>query len=95
MIEQWMRRLAPIVVALLMSAFLLSMAPAASLGPIWLLGVLAVLGILWVSWQPEGAERDDMLPAIAIVISALGLTMLARLSPEHAQKQQLWLLISL
>ncbi|MBC5815258.1 MAG: FtsW/RodA/SpoVE family cell cycle protein [Candidatus Eremiobacteraeota bacterium] len=91
----WIRRLAPIFVALLIAAFLLHMAPAGSLGPGWLLLVLAVLGIAWVSWQPTDSQRDDMLPAIAIIISALGLTMLARLSPEHAHKQQLWLLISL
>jgi len=91
----WIRRLAPVFVALLIAAFLVHMAPAGSLGPGWLLLVLAVLGIAWVSWQPTDSQRDDMLPAIAIIISALGLTMLARLSPEHAHKQQLWLLISL
>lgn len=95
MTAMWIRRLAPIFVALLIAAFLLHMAPAGSLGPGWLLLVLAVLGIAWVSWQPTDSQRDDMLPAIAIIISALGLTMLARLSPEHAHKQQLWLLISL
>ncbi|MFN2528205.1 MAG: FtsW/RodA/SpoVE family cell cycle protein [Candidatus Baltobacteraceae bacterium] len=91
----WIRRLAPVFVALLIAAFLLQMAPRGSLGPFWLLLFLAVLGVGWVSWQPPESQRDDMLPAIAIVIAALGLTMLARLSPEHAHKQQLWLLISL
>jgi len=91
----WIRRLAPICVALLIAAFLLQMAPAGSLGPVWLLLFLAALGIGWVCWQPADSQRDDMLPAIAILIAALGLTMLARLSPEHAHKQQLWLVISL
>ena len=95
MISIWLRRFAPVLAALVLSAFLLRMAPPATVGPGWLLGVLALLGLAWVAWQPAGAQRDDVLPALAILISALGLTMIARLSPELAHKQQYWLLISI
>ncbi|HYL26362.1 MAG TPA: FtsW/RodA/SpoVE family cell cycle protein, partial [Candidatus Nitrosotalea sp.] len=49
----------------------------------------------WVMWQPRGMVRDDVLPALAVVLAALGLAIVARLSPQLAQKQQLWILVSL
>ncbi|MDQ6930380.1 MAG: FtsW/RodA/SpoVE family cell cycle protein [Candidatus Eremiobacteraeota bacterium] len=91
----WLRRFTPVAGALIIAGLFLRLAPAASLGPGWLLGVLALFAILWVAWQPAGARRDDVLPALAILISALGLAMIARLSPELARKQQLWVLISM
>jgi cell division protein FtsW len=78
--------------ALLVAAFLLSFAPAATIGPWWLLAALGVLSLLWVAWQPAGTVRDDVLPALAIVLGSLGLLVVARLSPDLAQKQQ-WLLV--
>jgi cell division protein FtsW (lipid II flippase) len=45
--------------------------------------------------QPLTTQRDDVLPAIAIVLSAVGLLLVARVSPELAHKQQYWLLVSL
>ncbi|HEY5425697.1 MAG TPA: FtsW/RodA/SpoVE family cell cycle protein, partial [Candidatus Tumulicola sp.] len=39
--------------------------------------------------------RDDALPALAVVLAAVGLAVVARLSPALAQKQQLWVLVSL
>ena len=95
MIALWGRRVAPVVVALLIAAFVLSMTPPGSIGPAWLLLVLGALAVVWVCWQPADAQRDDMLPGIAVVISALGLMMIARLSPDYAHRQQIWLLISL
>jgi cell division protein FtsW (lipid II flippase) len=41
--------------------------------------------------QPGGAERDDTLPALAVAISAIGLLLVARLSPDLASRQ-IWLL---
>ena len=81
--------------ALAVSALLLSFAPAQALGPPWVLVLLAALALVWVLWQPMNAMRDDILPALAVVLGALGLTLVARLSPQLAQKQQWWLLISL
>ncbi len=65
------------------------------MGPPWLLAVLAALSVAWVLLQPSGAQRDDVLPAIAIVLSSVGLLLVARISPQLAHKQQYWLLISL
>jgi cell division protein FtsW len=81
--------------ALAVAAFVLSFAPAKTIGPPWLLAVLAALSIAWVLVQPRAMQRDDVLPAMAIVLSAFGLVLVARLSPQLAHKQQYWLLISL
>ena len=81
--------------ALAFAAFALSFAPAKTIGPPWLLVVLIVLSLVWVLVQPAAMQRDDVLPAIAIVLAALGLLLVARISPELAHKQQYWLLISI
>ncbi len=83
------------IAALVISALLLSFAPAHTLGPPWVLGLLAVLAMVWVLWQPMNTSRDDVLPALAVVLGALGLTLVARLSPQLAEKQQWWLVVSL
>ena len=83
------------VVALAVSALLLSFAPVGTMGPAWLLGLLAVLSMVWVLAQPRNVVRDDLLPALAIVLSGLGLLIVARLSPDLAQKQQWWLATAL
>ncbi|HET6895842.1 MAG TPA: FtsW/RodA/SpoVE family cell cycle protein [Candidatus Baltobacteraceae bacterium] len=81
--------------ALALAAFVLSFAPPKTIGPPWLLALLAALCVVWILVQPKGMQRDDILPAMAIVLSALGLLLVARLSPQLAHKQQYWLLISL
>jgi cell division protein FtsW (lipid II flippase) len=88
-------RLFPTAMALAVAAFALSFAPPKTMGPPWLLLLLGVLSIAWVLAQPLSTQRDDVLPAIAIVLSALGLLLVARISPQLAHKQQYWLLISL
>ncbi len=81
--------------ALIVASLILSFAPPASLGPPWLLAALAVLALVWVAWQPLSTVRDDALPALAVVLSSLGLVLVARVSPALAQKQQWWLLVAL
>ena len=81
--------------ALAVAAVILQYAPAHAIGPPWLLGTLALLAIVWVAWQPAKSVRDDLLPALAVVLSAFGLGMVARLSPGLAAKQQVWILVSL
>jgi cell division protein FtsW len=81
--------------ALALAAFVLSFAPAKTIGPPWLLAVLAALSVVWVLVQPAATQRDDVLPAMAIALSAFGLLLVARISPQLAHKQQYWLLISL
>ena len=81
--------------ALAIAAFALSFAPPKTIGPPWLLALLVALSVAWVLIQPLGTQRDDVLPAIAIVLSSLGLLLVARISPELAHKQQYWLLVSL
>jgi cell division protein FtsW (lipid II flippase) len=81
--------------ALAVAAFALSFAPPNTIGPPWLVTLLVALALAWVVLQPKTMQRDDVLPALAIVLSAIGLLLVARLSPELARKQQYWLLISL
>jgi cell division protein FtsW (lipid II flippase) len=81
--------------ALAVSALLLSFAPPHTIGPWWILALLGALAFVWVGFQPARTVRDDALPALAVVLAALGLTVVARVSPELAQKQQAWLLVSL
>ena len=81
--------------ALAVSGLMLSFAPPHSIGPWWVLALLAVLSFVWVLWQPMSSERDDILPALAIVLGALGLLLVARLSAELAQRQQWWIAVSL
>jgi cell division protein FtsW (lipid II flippase) len=89
------RRAAPMAVALAVAALILSLAPRQAIASPWMLALLAALAMAWVLWQPATTVRDDVLPALAVVLAALGLAIVARLSPELAQRQQLWLLISL
>ena len=81
--------------ALAACAVMLAYAPAGAIGPPWLLAMLAVLALAWVVLQPMTTRRDDLLPALAIVLAGLGLLLVARLAPDLAQKQQWWLLVSL
>lgn len=81
--------------ALAVAALVLSFAPPHSVGPGWMLALLGGLCLAWVGLQPVTSVRDDALPALAVVLAALGLAVVARLSPALAQKQQLWLLVSL
>ena len=64
-------------------------------GSPWLLGGLALLALVWVALGPRDVVRDDTLPALAVVIAALGLLVVARLSPALAARQTLWLAFSL
>ncbi|MBV8639169.1 MAG: FtsW/RodA/SpoVE family cell cycle protein [Candidatus Eremiobacteraeota bacterium] len=88
------RRAITVAIALAIAAFFLSFAPAGTLQPAWLPVVLGVLAVSWIMWQPLNAVRDDVIPAMAIVLAALGLMLVARLSPDLAQRQQWWLLVS-
>jgi cell division protein FtsW (lipid II flippase) len=81
--------------ALAACAVMLAYAPPGSIGPPWLLVTLAVLALAWVTLQPAATLRDDLLPALAVVLAGLGLLLVARLAPDLAQKQQWWLLVSL
>jgi cell division protein FtsW (lipid II flippase) len=82
-------------VALAIGAFALSLAPHGSIGPPWFLVLLALAAYAWVLRSPLDARRDDALPALAVLISALGLATLARISSELAHKQEVWLAVSL
>lgn len=89
------RRLWPTALALALSAFVLSFAPANTIGPPWLVAALAILAVLWVALQPLDADRDDLLPALAAMLGSFGLLLIARVSPDLAHKQQYWLLVAL
>jgi cell division protein FtsW (lipid II flippase) len=83
------------LLALGAGGFALSLAPPGTIGPTWLLWLLAAGAIVWVVRAPLDVRRDDMLPALAVLIAALGLATIARLSGELAHKQEIWLGISL
>jgi cell division protein FtsW (lipid II flippase) len=89
------RRVFPMALALAIAALTLSFAPPQTIGPPWLLALLAAAALGWVLFQPSDSERDNILPALAILLAALGLVLVARISPELAHKQQYWLAISL
>lgn len=89
------RRAFTVIVALALSGWILSFAPLSALQPGWLPFVLAGLAAVWIMWQPMTVVRDDVIPAIAIVLSALGLALVSRISPDLAQRQLWWLLVSL
>jgi cell division protein FtsW (lipid II flippase) len=81
--------------AVAFSAVAFTLAVPGSLGPPWLLAGLAVVALAWVLLEPRDVERDDTLPALAVVVSALGLLVVARLSPVLAARQAVWLGFSL
>lgn len=81
--------------ALAIGALALSLAPKGSLGVPWLPWLLAAGALAWVLRQPADARRDDALPALAVLLSALGLTMIARLSTDLARHQMIWIALSL
>jgi cell division protein FtsW (lipid II flippase) len=81
--------------ALAIGAFGLSLAPRGSLGPAWLPWLLAGAALAWVLCQPADARRDNALPAIAVLLSALGLMTIARLSSDLAHRQLIWLALSI
>jgi cell division protein FtsW (lipid II flippase) len=83
------------IAALAAAAFVLSYAPAHVVGPSWFLAALALLALVWGLWQPLTSVRDDVLPAVAVFLSALGLALVARLSPQLAERQQWWIMLSL
>jgi cell division protein FtsW (lipid II flippase) len=83
------------LLALAFSAVAFTLAAPKSLGPPWILIVLAVTALAWVLLEPSDVTRDDTLPALAVLVSALGLLMVARLSPVLAARQAIWLGFSL
>ena len=80
--------------ALGIAAFALSLAPPAAFARV-APAALAVLALAWVLRQPARGRRDDVLPALAVLLSGLGLAVIARLSPELARRQIVWLAVSL
>jgi cell division protein FtsW (lipid II flippase) len=82
-------------IALAIGGFALSLAPHGSLGPPWALAALAAGCFVWVLRSPLDTRRDDVLPALAVLVSSLGLATIARLSSALAHKQEILLAISL
>jgi cell division protein FtsW (lipid II flippase) len=90
-----LRACVPMVVALIIAAFTVRLAPRSALLPAWLPYALALLALAWPAIRPAGVTRDDTLPALAVVLAAIGLAVVARLQPQLAQKQIVWLTFSL
>ena len=83
------------VLALILSAAMVRLAPAQALVPDWLPFGLAALALAWPMLRPANVTRDDTLPALAVVLASVGLTVVARLQPDLAHKQIVWLAFSL
>jgi cell division protein FtsW (lipid II flippase) len=83
------------VVALVLAALTLRLAPRSALLPEWLPFALGLLALAWPALRPADVTRDDTLPALAVLLSSVGLAVVARLQPELAQKQIVWLGFSL
>jgi cell division protein FtsW (lipid II flippase) len=81
--------------ALAIGGWALSFAPAGSVGPPWALVLFALAAVAWVALQTPDVRRDDTLPALAVLLTALGLTAVARLSADLAHRQEIWLAIAL
>jgi cell division protein FtsW (lipid II flippase) len=90
-----LRACLPMAVALVLAALTLRLAPRSALLPEWLPFALGLLALAWPALRPANVTRDDTLPALAVLLSSIGLTVVARLSPELAQKQIVWLAFSL
>jgi cell division protein FtsW (lipid II flippase) len=90
-----LRASVPMVVALALAALTLRLAPRGALLPEWLPFALGALALAWPMLRPAGVTRDDTLPALAVLLSSIGLALVARLNPDLAQKQIVWLAFSL
>jgi cell division protein FtsW len=88
------RALAPLAAALAVGGYLLAALPSGTLGPPWILAALALLSIAWVVRRPWDGRRDDILPALTVLLSAFGLAQIGRLSPELARRQEVWLALA-
>ncbi|HEY5061182.1 MAG TPA: FtsW/RodA/SpoVE family cell cycle protein [Gemmatimonadaceae bacterium] len=89
------RACAPMVVALAIGAFTLRLAPRSAMLPEWLPLAIGLVALAWPALRPADVTRDDTLPALAVLLSSIGLAVVARLNPELAQKQIVWLAFSL
>jgi cell division protein FtsW (lipid II flippase) len=89
------QRLVPMLGALFVAGFALSLAPRGTIDPPWLLWLSACGALAWVMRRPMDVRRDDVLPATAVLLSSLGLLVTARISPDLAHRQLWWLAFSL
>jgi cell division protein FtsW (lipid II flippase) len=89
------RALAPMLVALAIGALAFSLVPESVFRPHWLVLFLAILSLIWVSMRPPTERRDDVLPALAILLTSIGLIAIARVSPQLAGRQLLWVTFAL
>jgi cell division protein FtsW (lipid II flippase) len=83
------------VLALVIAALMLRLTPARAMLPEWLPFALAALALIWPALRPANVTRDDTLPALAVLLSSVGLAVVARLQPDLAHKQIVWLAFSL
>ena len=90
-----LRACAPMALALALAALTLRLAPRGALLPEWLPVALGALALAWPMLRPASVTRDDTLPALAVLLASIGLALVARLNPELAQKQIVWLAFSL
>jgi len=82
------------LVALGIDAFALTIVPADALSRP-LLAAAALLALIWVGVQPRGDDRDDLLPALAVLIAGIGLMEVTRLSAALGRRQEIGMVVSL
>ena len=81
--------------ALAIAAFAFALTPPNALRPLWLVVALALGALGWVLARPRGERRDDLLPALAVLLTAVGLISIARVDTTLASRQLIWVAISL
>jgi cell division protein FtsW (lipid II flippase) len=94
-VRVYARRMFPMLCALLIAGFALSLAPQGTIEPKWLAWVFAGGALVWVARHPLDVRRDNVLPAGAVLLSALGLLVTARISADLAHRQLWWSAFSL
>ncbi|MBV8434025.1 MAG: FtsW/RodA/SpoVE family cell cycle protein [Candidatus Eremiobacteraeota bacterium] len=81
--------------ALVVGSLAFALVPSATLGPRALLIALVILALVWVVARPLGEHRDDFIPAIAILLTSIGLVVIARVDATLAQRQLIWFTLAL
>jgi cell division protein FtsW (lipid II flippase) len=90
-----LRAAVPMIAALAIGALAVDLVPQRDLGPRWLIVALAAVAVIWVVARPLEDRRDDVLPALAILLTSIGLIAIARVDPGLASRQLLWLACAL
>jgi cell division protein FtsW (lipid II flippase) len=89
------RAAAPMAAALAIAVLAFALSSRAAPGPKWFVILLALAALGWVSVRPLDERRDDVLPALAVLLTAIGVIAIARVDQQLATRQLVWVALSL